>query len=84
MLAKSLYPVPREIIQDYFVKSVGKTKTWKTEKARKTASDIFSNYACELELLADINNHFYIAPKGIQAILLLQLNRSIKLIETKY
>ncbi len=84
VLAKSIYPVPRKIVEDYFVKSVGKTRTWKTDKSRKTASYIFSNYACELELLANVDNHFYITPKGIQAILLLQLNRSIKLIESKH
>jgi len=84
VLAKSTYPVPMEVIQDYFVSSVGKTRTWKTDKARNTASYIFSNYACELELLANVDNHFYITPKGIQAILLLQLNRSIKLIESQH
>lgn len=84
VLAKSMYPVPREIVEDYFVKSVGKTRTWKTDKARKTASYIFSNYACELEMIANVDNQFYITPKGIQAILLLQLNRSIKLIESQH
>jgi hypothetical protein len=83
VLAKSSYPVPREMVQDYFVRSVGKTRTWKTDRARRTASYIFSNYACELELLANVDNHFYITPKGIRAILILQLNRSIKLIESQ-
>jgi len=83
VLAKSMYPIPRKDVQGYFIKSVGKTGTWKAEKARKTASSIFSNYACELELLANVDNHFYITPKGMQAILLLQLNRSIKLIESQ-
>ena len=82
-LSKNTYPVPIDAIQDYFVKSVGKTMTWKTDRARKTATYIFSNYACELEFLVKINRLFYITPKGIQAILLLQLNRSIKLIESK-
>jgi hypothetical protein len=84
VLAKSTYPVSSEVIQDYFIRSAGKTGTWKMEKSRKTASYIFSNYACELELLSSVDNHFYITPKGIQAILLLQLNRSIKLIESQY
>jgi len=83
VLAKNTYPIPRKVVQDYFVKSVGKTETWKTDKARETASYIFSNYACELEFLANVDNHFYITPRGIQAILILQLNRSIKLIETQ-
>lgn len=84
ILAKSTYPIPRKTTEDYFVKSAGKTQTWKTEKARKTATYIYANYACELELLSNIDNHFYLTKKGIQAILLLQLNRSIKLIESQY
>jgi hypothetical protein len=83
VLSKNFYPVLKDAVKDYFVKSVGKTTTWKTEKARETATYVFSNYACELELLVKINNQFYLSPKGIQAILLLQLNRSIKLIGSR-
>lgn len=83
VLAKSAYPVSVRVVQEYFVTSVGKGQAWKTPKARETATYIFSNYACELHLLTKVSNHFYITPKGIQAILLLQLNRSIKLIESQ-
>lgn len=83
VLAKNTYPVPKDDLKDYFVKSVGKEDTWKTIKARETATYIFANYACELHFLAKVNNNFYITPKGIQVILLLQLNRSIKLIESQ-
>jgi hypothetical protein len=80
ILAKSSYPVDKDNAQQFFVKTVGKEQTWRTPKARSTATYIFSNYACDLQFLAMIGNQFYITPKGIQAILLLQLNRSIKLI----
>lgn len=83
VLAKNAYPVPKLAVIDYFVASVGKNQTWKTEKARETATYIFSNYACELQLLAQVDKDFYLTPKGVQAILLLQLNRSIKLIEAQ-
>jgi hypothetical protein len=83
ILAKSSYPVDKDSAQHFFVKSVGKEKTWRTPKARNTATYIFSNYACDLQFLAMIGDQFYITPKGIQAILLLQLNRSIKLIESQ-
>jgi predicted transcriptional regulator len=83
ILSKSTYPIPFKTLQNYFVRTVGKTDTWQTEKAKKTATYIFSNYATELELLSKLNNDFFITPKGIQAVLLFQLNRSIKLIETK-
>jgi len=83
VLAKNVYPVPKDVVQDYFVKSVGKGETWRTDRARETATYIFSNYACELGLLAKVDNHFYITPSGIRAILLLQLNRSLKLIQSQ-
>ena len=83
VLSKNSYPVDKDSVKDYFVKSVGKTETWRANKSKETATYIFSNYACELEFLARVNNEYYITPKGIQAILLLQLNRSIKLIESR-
>jgi hypothetical protein len=83
VLSKNSYPVAKEDVKDYFVKSVGKTETWRSDKSKETATYIFSNYACELEFLVRVNNEYYITPKGIQAILLLQLNRSIKLIENR-
>lgn len=83
VLSKNSYPVDKEAVKDYFVKSVGKTETWRADKSKETATYIFSNYACELEFLVRVNNQYYITPKGIQAILLLQLNRSIKLIENR-
>lgn len=83
VLSKNSYPVEKESVKDYFVKSVGKTETWRADKSKETATYIFSNYACELEFLVRVNNEYYITPKGIQAILLLQLNRSIKLIENR-
>lgn len=82
-MARNSYPVPVAVVQDYFVRSVGKPDTWKTEKARKTATYIFSNYACELDFLAKVGGSLYMTPKGTQAILLLQLNRSLKLIESQ-
>jgi len=83
VLAKNVYPVPKDVVQDYFVKSVGKGETWRADRARETATYIFSNYACELGFLAKVDNHFYITPNGIRAILLLQLNRSLKLIQSQ-
>lgn len=83
ILSKSSYPVDRNDVEHFFVKAVGKEQTWKTQKARSTATYIFSNYACDLQFLAMIGDKFYITPKGIQAILLLQLHRSIKLIESQ-
>ncbi|TKJ44385.1 hypothetical protein CEE36_01180 [candidate division TA06 bacterium B3_TA06] len=83
VLSKSNYPVPFHKLRDYFIESIGKSSTWKRERAKDTATYIFSNYACELQLLSKVSNHFYLTPLGIHAVLLLQLNRSIKLIESQ-
>jgi hypothetical protein len=84
VLSKNIYPVPKENVKDYFVKSVGKVDTWSAERSKETATYIFANYATELDLLVKVDNEFFITPLGIQAVLLLQLNRSIKLIESKH
>lgn len=82
VLSKTSYPVPGDILSDYFVKSVGKTTTWNADKTKRTASYIFSNYTIELDLLTKVNNEFFLTPNGIRAVLLMQLHRSIKLIES--
>lgn len=83
VLSKNNYPVSFNSLKDYFIKSVGKSNTWKAAKAQTTATYIFSNHACELDFLIKISNNFYLTPSGIQMVLLLQLNRSIKLIESQ-
>lgn len=37
-LSKNNYPVPKNLPREYFVKSVGKISTWKTERSKETAS----------------------------------------------
>jgi len=83
ILAKNYHPVPEDQVKEHFVQSVGKISTWAREKSKSTATYIFSNYAIELNFLTRLNNHLFLAPAGINAILLLQLHRSIKLIEQK-
>lgn len=83
VLSKSVYPVPFDVLIEYFVTSVGKSSTWQRPKAKKTATYIFSNYACELGFITKYGGSFFITPNGIQAVLILQLNRSIKLIKSK-
>lgn len=83
VMAKNQHPVPENLVKEHFVKSVGKISTWSKEKSKTTATYIFSNYATELNLLTKLNNHLFLTPAGINAVLLLQLHRSIKLIEQK-
>ncbi len=82
-LSKSNYPVPVEMIRIHFVTAVGKDSTWQTKRAKQTATYIYTNYSCELQFTVKINNHVYLTPKGIDALLLLHMNRSIKLIGSR-
>lgn len=83
-LSRSTYPVPFDDVVKHFVQSVGKESTWRTDKARITATYIFSNYAIELGFISKVNNGFYVNPMGVRAILILQLKRSIRLIESQH
>lgn len=83
ILSKAEYPVKYDNFQDFFVRSLGKETTWQTDKAKLTGTYHFANYAEELGFITKVNNHLYINPLGVKAILILQLNRSIQLINAK-
>ena len=83
ILSKAQYPVRYETFQDFFVRSLGKDKTWTKPQAQLTGTYHFANYAEELGFIQKVNNHLFLTPKGIQAILIFQLNRSIKLINAR-
>jgi hypothetical protein len=83
ILSKAEYPIRYEIFQDFFVRSLGKDKTWTKPRAQLTGTYHFANYAEELGFIQKIDNHLFLTPKGIQAILIFQLNRSIKLINAR-
>ncbi|KKR96937.1 MAG: hypothetical protein UU48_C0021G0002 [Candidatus Uhrbacteria bacterium GW2011_GWF2_41_16] len=83
ILSKAEYPIKYEIFQDFFVRSLGKDKTWTKPRAQLTGTYHFANYAEELGFIQKVDNHLFLTPKGIQAILIFQLNRSIKLINAR-
>jgi hypothetical protein len=83
ILSKAEYPVKYDSFQDFFVRSLGKDKTWTKPQAQLTGTYHFANYAEELGFIQKIDNHMFLTPKGIQAILIFQLNRSIKLINAR-
>jgi hypothetical protein len=80
ILSKAEYPIRYENFQDFFVRSLGKDKTWIQPRAQLTGTYHFANYAEELGFIQKVDNHLFLTPQGIQAILIFQLNRSIKLI----
>jgi len=83
ILSKADYPVKYDNFQDFFVRSLGKEKTWTKPQAQLTGTYHFANYAEELGFIQKVDNHLFLTPKGIQAILIFQLNRSIKLINSR-
>ena len=83
ILSKAEYPVKYDNFQDFFIRSLGKDKTWTKPRARLTGTYHFANYAQELGFIQKVDNHLFLSPKGIQAILIFQLNRSIKIINAR-
>ena len=83
ILSKAEYPINYNNFQDFFVRSLGKDKTWTKPRAQVTGTYHFANYAEELGYIQKVDNHLFLTPKGIQAILIFQLNRSIKLINAR-
>jgi len=80
-LSKNTHPVPLNIVMDYFRKSSGKYFEWSTDKTIADGTKMYSNYATELGLIGRVGDKFYIAPDGIRFVLLLQLHKSIKMVD---
>lgn len=83
ILSKAEYPVKYDRFQDFFVRSLGKDKTWTKPQAQLTGTYHFANYAEELGFIQRVENYVFLTPRGIKAILIFQLNRSIKLINAR-
>lgn len=83
VLSKAEYPVKYEMFQDFFIRSLGKENVWKSEYAKRNGTKHFSTYAKELGFIHRIGNSIYLTPKGINALLTFQLNRTIKLINAR-
>jgi hypothetical protein len=80
-LSKNIYPVPLDLLINYFRESSGKFFVWTSKKAALDGAKMYSNYAIELGLIGRIGNKFYITPNGVRFILLLQLHKTIKTVD---
>jgi hypothetical protein len=80
-LSKNFYPVPLREASSHFSYLAGKHSEWAI-KAQKDAFIMYSNYCIDLGLLAKVDRDYYITPSGIRFILLLELNRSILLVNS--
>jgi hypothetical protein len=81
LLSKNYYPVPLVKAHVFFTTLSGKESEW-AEKASSDAFIMYSNYAIDLGLIAKIGRDYYITPSGIRFILLLELNKSILLVNS--
>ena len=81
LLSKNYYPVPVTKAHILFTTLCGKESEW-ADKASKDTFTMYSNYAIDLGLLAKVGRDYYITPSGIRFILLLELNKSILMVNS--
>lgn len=81
-LGRNNYPVDFEELENFFLKASGKQHEWQAPKSLSTATYSYLNYAIKLGLLGKIGRQIVITPAGFRFILMLQLHKSIEMIET--
>jgi len=82
LLARNQYPIELNDIQQMFKVIGGKVNEWKSVRTLTTATYTFLNFAIELELLGKIGKQIVITPAGFKFTLMLQLHKSIEMIES--
>lgn len=80
-LSRNGYPVPWASLTPYFREAAGKRFEWSARKTEYHGTRMYSNFAVELGLLGRIGQNLYLTPDGLRFILLLQLHKSIKMID---
>lgn len=82
LLARNKYPIELSDLQKMFQTVGGKVSEWQASKSLTTATYTFLNFATDLELLGKIGKQIVITPAGFRFILMLQLHKSIEMIES--
>lgn len=82
ILSRNSYPIELSDLRNMFKHVSGKDKEWQAEKSLSTATYTFLNFAIDLELLGKIGQQIVITPAGFRFILMLQLHKSIEMIES--
>ena len=80
-LARNGYPVPYEQVLSHFRAAAGKLFDWSADKTAYHGTHMYSNYAAELGLLGRGADALFLTPDGLRFILLLQLHKSLKMID---
>jgi len=81
VLARNTYPVTDELMAEYFKRTIGKLYDWKTDTSTYHGLRMYSNYAVELGLLGRLGQSLYLTPDGLRFILLLNLHKSLQMID---
>lgn len=81
ILARNGYPVDIKDLIEFYKHSVGKKFEWNTERSAFLGTRAFRNFAVELGLLGVVGNKVLLTPAGLRFILLLQLHKSIKIVD---
>ncbi|MDH4223940.1 MAG: hypothetical protein OEV55_10440, partial [candidate division Zixibacteria bacterium] len=82
LLSRNSYPVELEDLKTFFMKAAGKKYDWKAPKTLSTATYTYLNYAIKLGLLGKIGKQIVITPAGFRFILMLELYKSIEMVES--
>lgn len=82
LLSRNSYPLELSDLRDMFKRVSGKVNEWQAEKSLSTATYTFLNFAIDLELLGKVGQRVVITPAGFRFILMLQLHKSIEMIES--
>jgi hypothetical protein len=80
-LSKNTYPVPFNLLRDYFRASSGRYFEWSSKKTALDSMRMYSNYAIDIGLAGKVGKGFYLTPDGIRFILLLNLHKTIKIVD---
>ncbi|MCB1058846.1 MAG: hypothetical protein KDB65_01315 [Calditrichaeota bacterium] len=81
-LSKSTYPVDKKDLIQYFKQSCGRQFEWNSLKTASDATRMYSNYAIDLGLAAKMGEKFYLTPVGVRFIMLLNLHKTIKMVDS--
>lgn len=82
LLARNSYPIEFKTLSESFTSIGGKTLEWKQARSKSTATYTFLNFAIDLGLLGKIGDKVVITPSGFRFILMLQLHKSIEMIDS--
>jgi hypothetical protein len=83
-LARNTYPVDQKLVISNFRDATGKLFDWAADKSAYHGTHMYSNYGIELGLLGRTGDRLYLTPAGLRFILLLQLHRSLQLVDAMY